>query len=133
MFVLPFGEDTKVKEGAVLEELLRTWTHDHTVQAILRVILPTLAKLCERLFQDHLPGGRYVDVTSDVKKILVGMPKHNKFSESVFGFLDQLTRAKPNITTLSAEACDVFQQQDTGLAREKRCRKSEVNPERSQP
>ena len=32
----------------------------------------------------------------------------HKFSESVFGFMDQLVRSKPNISTLSAEAYVMF-------------------------
>ena len=31
-------------------------------------------------------------------------PKHNKFSETVFGFLDNIMKTKPNMTTISAEA-----------------------------
>jgi len=39
--------------------------------------------------------------------------KHNQFSESVFGYLDQLLRVKPNISTLSAEAYALFSNNQT--------------------
>ena len=42
------------------------------------------------------------------RNALAGTTKHNKFSESVFGFMDQLMRSNPNTSTLSAEAYVMF-------------------------
>ena len=60
------------------------------------------------LFSDHLQGGKHGNIDEAGRNALAGTPKHNKFSETVFGFMDQLVRSKPNISTLSAEAYVMF-------------------------
>jgi hypothetical protein len=37
-----------------------------------------------------------------------GTSKHNKFAESVFGYLDQLMRKNQNLSVLSSEAYIMF-------------------------
>ena len=45
-YILPFGDATKVKRDVVLEELLKPHAVDDTVEIILKVTLPTIAKVC---------------------------------------------------------------------------------------
>ena len=72
-------------------------------------MLPALGKLCQKLYQDHLPGGRYVaEATDDVKKAAKGTAKHNKYCETVFALYDQILRTRPHISTIAAEASIMF-------------------------
>ena len=59
---------------------------------------------------DFLPGGQYesVDKGSNMYAMARCVPKHNKFSETIFGYLDGLMRRKPNIGLLAAEAYVMF-------------------------
>jgi len=47
---------------------------------------------------------RLENITEQMRVRGKSVHKHNQFSESVFGYLDQLLRVKPNISTFSAEA-----------------------------
>ena len=42
--LLPFGESTKLKRDVVFEELLKPCADDDTVEIILKVVLPAMAK-----------------------------------------------------------------------------------------
>ena len=92
----------------MFEELLKPCADDDTGEIILKVVLPAIAKVCQHLFSDLLQGGKHANIDEAGRNALAGTPKHNKFSESVFGFMDQLVRSKPNISTLSAEAYVMF-------------------------
>ena len=102
-----------VASGVELDALLETWQHDHMVETILRVCLPAMAKLCRKLFADYLPTGRFGNPSHAASDSVKNMPKHNKFSETIFGVLDQLLRAKPNVSTLAAEAYIMFSHNNT--------------------
>lgn len=39
---------------------------------------------------------------------LVSVPKHNKFSETIFGHLDRMLLEKPNISLIASEAYIMF-------------------------
>ena len=132
-YLLPFGHTTNVKRDVVLDELLKPHAVDDTVEIILKVTLPAITKVCQHLFTDHLQGGKYADIDMAGRNVLAGTPKHNKFSESVFGFVDHLVRAKPNICTFSTEAYVMFaQQQDWCLASREGCEHPGGNPQGSQ-
>ena len=77
--------------------------------------MPALAKLSEKLYKDHLDGGKYSNVErdSDLYAKTMGTPKHNKFSESVFGYVDGLMKNKPNVSILSCEAYVMFSKNKT--------------------
>ena len=113
-YLLPFGDATEVKRDVVLGELLKPHAADDTVKIILKVTLPAIAKVCQHLINDHLQGGKYADIDVAGRNVLAGTPKHNKFSENVFGFVNHLVRAKPNISTLSTEAYVMFANNKTG-------------------
>lgn len=72
------------------------------------MILPALSQLSRKLFKEHLPGGKFTNVTEESAVALKGVPKTSCFAESVFGQLDQLMRTKPGLKTLAAESCIMF-------------------------
>ena len=108
--LLPFGNTTPIKRDAILECLLAPSPEDDKVQTILGVMLPAFTKLCEHLYRDFLPGGQYESVDNESKMYAMArcVPKHNKFSETIFGYLDGLMMRKPNIGLLAAEAYVMF-------------------------
>ena len=119
--LLPFGETTVVKNDALLTALLiPCWQYDYLVVVCLSVLLPALCKLAKKIFTDHLPGGRWENVTDDMRLRSSGTAKHNKFSESVFGYLDNLLRMKPNISVLATEAFVMFSSNKTHIWLESR-------------
>ena len=76
----------------------------------MRVILPGICQLFRRLFSDYLVGGKWESCRDDknLREILTSVPKHNKFSETVFGHLDRIMKEKPNISLIASEAYIVF-------------------------
>ena len=74
----------------------------------LKVLLPAIARLLQRLFEDHLEGGKWANVSAELQDKTAGMPKHNKFSETIFSHVDCLLREKPNIPTIAMEAFVIF-------------------------
>ena len=99
-----FSDATVVNKDPIFESLIQPWEHDYLVEVLLGVILPALGELCKRLFSDHLPGGKWANVTEELRRKSASTQKHNKFAESVFGFVDNLLRHKPNISALASEA-----------------------------
>lgn len=61
-----------------------------------------------------MPGGNWSNVTQPMMDKTIGMYKHNKFAESVFGYLDMLLRRSPNISSLASEAYIMFTANKTG-------------------
>ena len=90
--ILPF-DHTPVNDDCFLDALLAPFEYDHLVQTHLEVLLPALAKLSEKLYKDHLDGGKYSNVErdSDLYAKTMGTPKHNKFSECIWvcGWTDE--------------------------------------------
>lgn len=106
--ILPFGDKTALTQDEILNFLLADWQHEDKVAVCLNILLPALSKLCKRIFAEHLPGGRWESVTEEMGGRTSGTMKHNKFAETVFGYLDTLLRMKPNISTLASEAFILF-------------------------
>ena len=100
----------RVRHDGVLDALLKPCDPevDSAVQIVLSVLFPAMARTCKQLFKDHLPGGKWQDAGEEVRAKTKSVPKSSKFAESVFGALDHLIRAKPNISTISAEAYIMF-------------------------
>ncbi|WAR22590.1 hypothetical protein MAR_016564 [Mya arenaria] len=71
-------------------------------------MLPALSELSVKIFVDHLTDGKWDNVTDQLKLKTASVQKHNKFAESVFGFLDQLLRKKNNVSVISSEAYIMF-------------------------
>jgi hypothetical protein len=78
------------------------------------VILSALAKYVTSKFKDFLPGGIFSEPTDEMKTKMMSVEKHNKFSESVFAYYDNLLRYKPHISTLASEAYIAFSVNKTG-------------------
>ena len=103
-----------VHQDAILDALTKPSTAeiDSLVQSILLVVLPALSATCQHLFKDHLSGGRWSSLDTQEEAIVrektKSVPKSSKFAESVFGMLDHLFRAKPRISTITAEAYIMF-------------------------
>lgn len=108
--LLPFPE--KVRRDCVLETLLKPDSPevDSCAQSMLSVLLSAMAATCKKLFTDHLPGGKWSNVSDDVdiRTKTKSVPTSSKYAESVFGSLDHLLRTKPSMTTISAEAYIMF-------------------------
>ena len=106
--LLPFGQDSYIKEDKIYEELTSQSEHDADTCTILSVVITAIAKLTKAHFKDHLPGGLHENPTNEMREETMSVAKHNKFSESVFAYLDGLMQHKPHIKTLSAEAYIMF-------------------------
>ena len=106
--LLPFGTKTKVQSDVITESLLQPSEFDATVETVLGVVFPALAVLSQRLFRDHLHGGKYDGAGPAIWQKTKSSPMTSKFAESVFGSLDQLLRCKPNMSIIAGEAYIMF-------------------------
>jgi len=81
----------------------------------LKIILPGICKLFKNLFKDYLDDGKWKRSRLDEKlrNDIQSVPKHNKFSETIFGHLDRILREKPNISLIASEACIMFSHNKT--------------------
>ena len=102
--------DIPLKEDSTYKALLETSEYDGDCCIILAVVLPAIAKVAQKLYKDHLPGGIYAGMESseDMQEATSSVAKHNKFCETIFGYYDILLTCKPHISTLSAEAAIMF-------------------------
>ena len=57
--------DVAVKEDVLYKVLITESEVDADCLVILRSILPALAKLTQKLYHDHLPGGKYAAVRNE--------------------------------------------------------------------
>ena len=69
-----------------------------------------MIKLCKKLFANHLTDGKFGNVEQDsgLYSKTKSVPKHNKFAESIFAYMDCLVKARPNISLLTCEALIMF-------------------------
>jgi hypothetical protein len=102
--LLSFVSEDHLASSAIYQKLVTPSDTDDKVIAILEVMLPSLTRVMQRLFQDYLPGGKWNDVENDLKEKLKATPKHNKFSKTVFGQFDRLLREKPKISLITSDA-----------------------------
>ena len=86
------------------EALATDREHDNKIAVYLSIILPALCGEARKLFKDPLPGGCWEKSSEEIIRNSTRTQKHNKCSESVFGFLDKLLRKTPNTSVLSSEA-----------------------------
>ena len=82
--LLPFGAKTKVQSDVITESLLQPSEFDAIVEIVLGVIFPALAVLSQRLFRDHLPGGKYDGAEPAIWQRTKSSPKTSKFDECVW-------------------------------------------------
>ena len=79
--------------------------------AILGIIIPPLIVFLRTHWKDHLPGGELAQLSADQAK---GLPKTNKFPETIFGYFDRRLRSVPATSTLTIEACAMWAFNKTG-------------------
>ncbi|WAR27969.1 LOW QUALITY PROTEIN: hypothetical protein MAR_013673, partial [Mya arenaria] len=97
-----------MQQDNMFKVITSDWEHDAKVMTYLQVMLPALSELSVKIFVDHLPDGKWDNVTDQLKLKTPSVQKHNKFPESVFGFLDQLLKKKSNVSVISSEAYIMF-------------------------
>jgi hypothetical protein len=112
--VRPFGDEVEIREDLVYESLVEQSEYDNECESFLSVILVALAKYVNRKFEDFLPGDIYSDPSDELKSKVGSVEKHNKFSERIFAYFDNLLRFKPHINTLASEAYITFSVNRTG-------------------
>ena len=75
---------------------------------IFQTLFHAFSALISRLVDDHLPGGKYDEPSSQFLVQTASVPKTNVISERDFARLDWLLHEKPNASTLSLEAMVLF-------------------------
>ena len=100
--------DSRGKQDPLLLSLISECSIDDTVQQILQMIFTSWIVYMHRAVVDHLPGGEFAAPSESMMASTKSTPKHNKFSESIFGILHHLTTDRPNATILTNEAFIVF-------------------------
>ncbi|XP_046550545.1 uncharacterized protein LOC124260311 [Haliotis rubra] len=93
---------------AVLKSLMEESRYDDKVTDILQMTFAAWAIYLQRAVEAHLPGGEYDQAAEQIREQTKAVPKHNKFSEAVFGILHNLTTTRPNASVLANEAYIVF-------------------------
>ena len=82
------------REAGLYQSLMQEQDNDPTVEVFLKVIFPTVAVLCQRIYKYHLSGGVRLQLdTTDpvVRQKYQSGPKISKYAESVFSLLDHLS------------------------------------------
>ena len=108
-------ESVNTAEDKVAASLFATSDEeDVKVQELLQFLFKSFAVTIQRLLIDHLPGGKYHNV-SDPKIIqeTMSVPKTNINPERDFGILDRLMSQKPNSTYIALESLLLFSQNKT--------------------
>ena len=101
-------DDTTIKHGEILDDLLMENSNNAIVQELLQVIFKSFYILCERLLVDHLPGGVHDKPSEEKRCQTQSVPKTNTVSERDFAQLDRFLRVKPNATTVALESLILF-------------------------
>ncbi|WAR05051.1 SPIN3-like protein, partial [Mya arenaria] len=107
-FLLSFANREKLQTSKISIALFNEWEYDGQVQIISMIIVPALCELCKRLFKDFLPEGLWFNAPGAVEDKTRSAPKHNMFSETIFGHMDRLLREKPNTSIIASEANLMF-------------------------
>ena len=110
---LSFSEDAETSsQRPIFQRLVLPWEHDDKVITILELLLPVISKTVRKLFQDFLHGGLWTERDQvdreSIREKTTSVPKHNKFSETIFGHLDRTLREKPNVSMIANEAYIMF-------------------------
>jgi hypothetical protein len=100
--------ETELFNAVHNESLIQEWEHDDHEAVYLNIMLPAMAECAKKMYADHLPGGKWDEVTPDTILKEASTQKHNTFAKSVFGYLDNLLRKKSNISVLASEAYIMF-------------------------
>lgn len=89
-----------MKEDEILECLLTANDqYDPSCIIILQHIFTAWLNIVNVAAAEHMKGGRFEVITEELAAETSSMPSHNKFPESVFVFLDALTKFRPVAST----------------------------------
>jgi hypothetical protein len=88
-YVMPGCDKEQLQHSVVFMSLIKPWEHDCKVQVIIELIIPALLSVIKRILADHLDGGKWDSPTTDLQEKIIADPKHNKYFESAFGYLDR--------------------------------------------
>ncbi|XP_072171738.1 uncharacterized protein [Diadema setosum] len=94
--------DVNFQDDVVFRALTEPADYDGQTETVLQNVLPSLAKVMTAHSQ-HL-----LDTAECERETSKSVAKHNKFSERVFAYMDQLMKCRPNSTTLVHEATIMF-------------------------
>ena len=108
--MLSYCDRYSLQTNCIYQTLIKPSDHDNLVCTILKILLPGICKVCKELFKDYLNDGHWHNKMYDEKlrQVTAAVPKHNKFSETIFGHLDGIVRDKPNISMIANEAYIMF-------------------------
>ena len=106
-------DDTTIKHGEILDDLLVENSNNAIVQELLQVLFKSFYILCERLLVDHLPRGVHDKPSEEKRCQTQSVPKSNTVSEQDFAQLDRFIREKPNATTIALESLILFSNNKT--------------------
>ena len=82
-------------------------------QQSLEVIFYEILIILERHYSDQLPGGKYWNVSPNVKNISSNVLTTNKSSASDFAMLDLLVRTKPNAKIQTIQTFILWSRKET--------------------
>ena len=99
----------------ILDKLLEpSELHDDLTLEILQAVCTVLRTFSGRYLKDHLPGGTFHKVTTELAEQTASVAKTNAISERDFAQLDRLLREKPNAQTVALEGMILFANNKTG-------------------
>ncbi|KAJ8313376.1 LOW QUALITY PROTEIN: hypothetical protein KUTeg_009066 [Tegillarca granosa] len=105
---LSFCNKEALVADSIFNKLIEPWEHDDKVISILLTLVPGLCASLKSLFSDYIGEGQWAKVPSSKRSSTSSVPKHNKFSETIFGHVDRILREKPNITVIAQKAYIMF-------------------------
>lgn len=107
---LSFCDEMSLASNEIYQALIAPSEYDNLVASVLKIVLPGICKVCKTLFKDFIGDGHWKSVRENDQMRLktASVPKHNKFSETIFGHLDRILREKPNVSMIANEAYVMF-------------------------
>ena len=106
-------EDHLTLKDDVFARLVCKDSYVDLTSQMLHVIFVAWSTYLKRALADQLPGGKDASYTLEEESNLKSVQKHNKFSESIFGILDNLMTWRPNASILANEAFVIFTSNNT--------------------
>ncbi|KAJ8321395.1 hypothetical protein KUTeg_001051 [Tegillarca granosa] len=104
---LSFCNKEALVADSIFNKLIEPWEHDDSHFYFINTV-PGLCASLKSLFSDYIGEGQWAIVPSSKRSSTSSVPKHNKFSETIFGHVDRILREKPNITVIAQEAYIMF-------------------------
>ncbi|XP_033730479.1 uncharacterized protein LOC117319875 [Pecten maximus] len=99
----PFNSEVDSSD-AVLAKLLAPDELETIALPLVQSMCVAMKELLKRMVSEHLPGGKFWNVSSATRSAAESALKHNKSPEFIFGQLDHLISYRPNASVLANEA-----------------------------